>query len=482
MTGAIDHLVVVMMENRSFDNLLGWVYSPDNPAPWDRPKRNIPPQDPPTCDGLQLGKYWNPDNAAPPNKVPVKRGTSGQNKFYVPDPDPQELFDHMNFQQFETETPAEGQPANMMGFLKDYATRKKNPNPDQIMETYDTSELPVMTALARSYAMSDRWFGSAPCQTWPNRAFMHAGTSCGRVNNCDHNEDNCLPDPGYYDVPTIFNVLKNTGHSWKVYNDTILMSLTRAQFIEHLGSPLLEDHFHGFDRFCKDAVEGNLPQYSFVEPSFLIEPNDQHPPHNVPVGEKFLYDVWHAVSSGPHWASTLLVITFDEHGGCFDHRGPLWTATRPDDSPPQQPFGFNRWGPRVPAIVVSPLIEPGTVFRSGSPTVEYDHTSILATLRDWLCIPADKMLKSKRIEKAPTLQCLLTRSSARDDLPEIEPPEITPDMLAPSTGPLSSIQKAVIAATVLKDREITKAERSAFLEELFQEIKTPADAVKYFGQ
>lgn len=483
MSGKYDHIVVAMLENRSFDNILGWAYSPDNAPPWDKPRGNIPFSPTPTFDGLQKGKYWNETPGPNPTKVYATCGTTGAKPFSVPTPDPQELFDHMNFQQFETETPAEGQTATMSGFIKDYATREKNPNPEQIMECYSPEQVPVLTALARNYAVCDRWFGAVPCQTWPNRGFMHAGTSCGRVNNCDHNHDNCVPDPGYYDTKSIFNVLEKMGHSWRVYNDTFLMSLTRAQFIEHLGDPLLEDHFHSFDTFKKDALEGQLPAYSFLEPSFLIEPNDQHPPHDMIVGEKFIYDIWTAVSRGKKWKTTLLLITYDEHGGCYDHHGPKWTATKPDDSKPQQPFGFNRWGPRVPAVLVSPWIEAGMVFRSPDPAIaEYDHTSVLATLRDWLQIPADQMLTSKRIAKAPTLDQVLSRPLPRSDIPDIPKPAVTADMLKTSDQPLTTIQKAVIAATATKGKELTPEERTAFLDKLFAEVKTPAEAAKYFGQ
>ena len=478
MPGIIDHFVVVMLENRSFDNVLGWTYAPDNPPQWQTPKHFIPPQDRRPFDGLSPRTYWNETAGPNPQRVYATRGTTGPSPYTVPAPDPQELFDHMNFQQFETETPNQGQAATMGGFLKDYATRARNPNPEQIMETYSPEQLPAMAALARGYAVSDRWFGSVPCQTWPNRAFVHAGTSCGRVNNCDHNEDNCIPDPGHYDKCPIFNVLEELGHSWTIYNDTVLMSLARAQFIEHLAL-MPEQRFRSFDDFKQDAAAGTLPKYSFLEPSFIIEPNDQHPPHHMLVGDKFIHDIFKAVSRGPKWGSTLLLITYDEHGGCYDHRGPKWTATPPDNSRPQQSFGFNRWGPRVPAILVSPLIEAGTVFRSPLPDVEYDHTAVLATLRDWLGIPPASMLKSKRIQKAPTLFDVLTLKQPRTDLPDIEEPMITDDMLAPTDQPLNAIQKAVIAGTVMRESALPQEQRADHVANLLSRLQTEAQAVDY---
>jgi phospholipase C len=156
---------------------------------------------------------------------------------------------------------------------------------------------------------------------------------------------------------------------------------------------LYPSHFHQFDQFQIDAMNGSLPCYSFVEPRFAIEPNDQHSPHNVTDGERLLADAWAAVSTGANWGQTLLVITYDEHGGCYDHVQPPWGAALPDvaSNPGAQGFRFNRFGVRVPAVVISPLIEAETAFRS--PTgVPFDHTSILATLRDWLQIPDSAML------------------------------------------------------------------------------------------
>ena len=178
-------------------------------------------------------------------------------------------------------------------------------------------------------------------------------------------------------------------------------------------------HFRGIGELEEDAAAGTLPEYSFVEPSFQLLPNDGHPPHDMGLGEQFLSRIWKAVSTGKNWSNTLLVITFDEHGGCYDHVEP--PAAKPPDSasnPGEEGFHFDRYGVRVPAVLVSPYIEAGTVFRSET-DVPYDHTSILATLRDWLKIPQTKMLTSARVKDAPTLGNILTRNTPRTALPNI---------------------------------------------------------------
>ena len=317
----IRHLVVVMMENRSFDNLLGWLYGPGNP-----PSQVIGQQSgEPAFFGLEPGSFWNPSNAsffqgAPAEKIFATRGTTGSSPYTVPDPDPLENFDDISFQIFGTSTPQPEQAASMLGFLVNYEkTAAANPFP--LMETYSPEQLPVISALARNYAVCDAWFASAPCQTWPNRAFFHTGTANGRVNNAPNN-------PYDFDIPTIFNVLDASKKSWAVYNPGPFISLTRLQF-PHLYDFRLQSHFRGMTDFVSQAKNGTLPAYSFVEPAFLTvfqSPNDQHPPHDVCLGEQFLLEIYNAVVNGKNWEETLMVITYDEHGGCPDHVPTPWGA------------------------------------------------------------------------------------------------------------------------------------------------------------
>ncbi|CAB3791130.1 alkaline phosphatase family protein [Pararobbsia alpina] len=433
----IEHVVVVMLENRSLDTLLGWLY-----AQGERPNVVLPAGSPATFDGLRPD-MWNPSdpgfyNGGPTAQVFVKQSASQPT---VPDPDPQETFDNVTYQIFGPGPVSPLTPNTMKGFVINYATTSTQ-DASQVLEGYSTAQLPVLAALARSYAVSDAWFASVPTQTWPNRAFAHAGTSNGNVNNGD-----AIPDPFDWDVPTIFNVLESQGDSWSVYTDTTLVpSLTRAMFPK-LWDPWLDSHFEGFGAFVDACEKDRLPRYSFIEPSFLTEPNDMHPPHDTRAGDAFLYSIWKAISTSPGWAKTLLIITFDEHGGCFDHVLPPFNAMTPDQasSPGKEGFRFDRFGIRVPTVIVSPYIAAGTVFRSPTDT-PYDHTSILATLRDWLGIPASAMLPSARIAKAPTLDAILTLSDARTDLPNIAAPLGHYDRPA-LTAPPNDLQKSLVAAS-----------------------------------
>ena len=256
----IKHIVVVMLENRSFDNLCGWIYSdPQGP----QPSLFLPAGSPAVYDGLNAS-FWNPANKSyfdanePPVKVPVVQGTTD---FTVPSPDPEETFDNVTYQLYGPQGPDPSPTWPMQGFVVNYQDTKVA-SPDQIMQTYSPAQLPVLTALAQNFAISDAWFCSVPSQTWPNRSFVHAGTSNGNVDN------GVITNPFHWDVMTIFNVLQSMGASWKVYNDSFTSSLTRIMFPK-LWSPLLNGHFRGFQRFS-ERLRGRHASSVFVRRARLL--------------------------------------------------------------------------------------------------------------------------------------------------------------------------------------------------------------------
>jgi phospholipase C len=459
----IEHVVVLMFENRSFDNLLGWLY--DNES--NPPKLNIPPQIPPTFEGLKAGTFSNLFDFSSTEKVFASRPPSGwpscPNANQIPTPDPQEEFGDVTFQIFGTRTPGAGDQANMSGFLQNYATTAAGvASARQIMQTFGPNEANVINDLARNFAVCDHWFASVPSQTWPNRGFAHTGSSDGHVNNDNYE---------WYQIPTIFNVLEAQAISWGVFFDAELTpSLTYWQ-LPLLGG--LRDkvrRYSAFKELCAAPATADpdqkLPAYSFLEPRFVAEflgamqPNDYHPPHNICRGETFLADVYQAIRKSPYRDRILLLVTFDEHGGCYDHVPPPTGAAPPEPWPVSRDgqFKFDRFGVRVPAIVVSSYVEPGTVFRAGAGEAPFDHTSILATLRDWLKLPTEpgKFLPSPRIAAAPTLGRVLLRAAGNENKnwPDITPKcAIDGSDISPAT-PLNDVQKSLIVAThVLNDTD-----------------------------
>lgn len=458
----IDHIVVAMLENRSLDNVLGWLYADQG----NRPTHNIPHRSSPIYDGLVLDKYW---NTIPPNaNVPKVYASPGVTMYpdKTPYPDPGEVCPYMYEQMFGTEDPSPDQKADMSGFLQNYLKRVEGvAGLTQIMECYTPDQLPVLNHLARHFAVSDRWFGSLPCETFPNRAFVHAGSSFGRLNNCDgskYNDGYDFDFSAYSNQTTIFEVLYNLGYSWKIYGPSgggnAPFTATTAQFHGTLLWQPLAGYTDSLDHFEYDACHGQLPTYAFVEPDFTGNPtSDQHPAAacSMARGEQFISRIWQAVSTSPQWQSTILIFTYDECGGCYDHVPPPRTATPPDDSKAQfyMPINpFTQYGTRIPAVVISPYVEAGTVFRSPLPSVEFDHTSILATLRDWIFPDQQptQWLASERVNLAPTIWPVLSRTTPREHLPYIPPAKKVPPHRDP--GPLSSLQKGLMVKAVTQRR------------------------------
>lgn len=190
----IEHVVVLMLENRSFDCMLGWLY-----------------RDRPDFDGLRGDEAnpWHHDDGTE-QQVPVwNDGSLTPEAASIPDPDPGELFDDVRMQIFGLH--ADGTP-RMNGFVDNYMRQPANStplDPRSAMHCFTPEQLPVLSTLARSFGVSDRWFSSVPSETWPNRLFAHAGSSGGAVNNT------AIPLP--FLLPSVFRRLESRGRSWKVY-------------------------------------------------------------------------------------------------------------------------------------------------------------------------------------------------------------------------------------------------------------------------
>ncbi|KXC05272.1 alkaline phosphatase family protein [Microbacterium hominis] len=409
-----DHVVVVMFENRSFDNVLGHLYSAQEKSAGE-------------FDGIAQGAYAN----AGPDGVPVPAhiyAGSTDAIMQQPQPDPGETYPHVNTQLFDVidppsnadlrahplsdpfnAPPAGMQPANS-GFVTDYIVNfrlsmRREPTAEEVavaMGGFAPEMLPVLSTLAREFAVYDRWFAAVPSQTFCNRSFFHASTSHGFVTNHDGDDyEKWIEAPA---TPTIFNRLVAAGIPWRVYYDpTQLVSLTGM-----LHAPVLEQYwktnFRDMRQFYADAAQGTLPAYSFIEPRMIFNHNDMHPPwgelrdgtltlddgstleidnsavSDVRAGDKLIQDVYDAIRTsrtrgGSNAMNTALVITFDEHGGTFDHVAPPAAAPPGSGEPGEMGFRFDRLGLRVPAIVVSAYTAAGTVIHD-----EMHHGSVINTL------------------------------------------------------------------------------------------------------
>jgi phospholipase C len=503
---ALDHVVVVMFENRSFDNVLGRLYEPGEVA---------------SFEGV-LGKDLS-------NPIPdwAEHGAERQNVPYgfskdmnIPDPDPGEEYQHVNTQLFGIidpdsnrgkmaeqivvpfNAPSPGQRPTMDGFVTSYisafwAEMGRQPTYDeyaQIMTGYVPEQMPVLSGLAKGFATFDHWFCEVPSQTFTNRSFFHAATASGYVVNLSP------PDsfPAHNTAETIFERLESNGLTWKVYCDPPAhMSFTglihAARLKNHFAT-----HFVTTDQFYEDAERGELPTYSFIEPNLIHGHNDMHPPENAIMpgfdmdmpssllgGESLLTKVYRAVrnSSSPTGSNvynTLLMVNFDEHGGTYDHVPPP-PVPSPDPAGPagQYGFTFDRSGIRVPAIAISAWIPERTVIND-----EYRHTSLIRSLRERWSLGAPL---TARDAAARDLAPILTLESPRapENWPEFTAQPV-PDYDAtviPLDKPLTALQKGGIFALVSlgkdlghpvpalsMDTPMTGAEAMAMMAELFNTV------------
>jgi phospholipase C len=396
--GQIQHIVQLMLENRSLDAMLGFLYSDSG---------NVSPSGA-AFNGL-TGTETNPDDTGKPVTV-FQISPTGPHPYEMPGADPAEGFQNMNLQLFSTANPAAGATPTNQGFVvsfksaiasdrsKGYKDTSTDVTPNDIMGSYTPALLPILSGLAKGFAVCDAWFSSVPSETIPNRAFANAGTSQGHLTDSVKT----------FTCPSIFGRLTDKGLDWAIYGYTTA-PLTRTDFPDTTSAA--SSHFGLFTAFQQRAAAGTLPTYTFLEPNFSATGNSQHPNYNVAAGEALIHDVYTALRNGPGWNSTLLIITYDEAGGTYDHVPPPSNATPPGDGTVgEMGFAFTRFGVRIPAVLVSPLIAPGTVYRATGPI---DHTSVLKTIQErW-----GTATLTARDAAAASLADVLTLAQPRTDDP-----------------------------------------------------------------
>jgi phospholipase C len=399
------HVVVLMMENRSFDHMLGSLAADDS-----------------RIDGVK-STLSNPDsNGNPVNAQPLAQFQSQL------DPDPDHHFPAVDLQIFGGDT-SPTRTANMQGFVKSYFNQRRDlAHSQKIMYYFPKEKLPVLTTLATEFAVFNKWFASIPGPTICNRAFAHYGTSFGRVDM------NLL----YINEPfkSIYSRLINAHpkHTSKLYYyDTASSTMEIVNLLQN--QPEL---FGTFDQFLTDCSKGQLPEYSFIEPNYSDHDsddgeqlaNDQHPDHNVQAGEMYIAQVYMAIKRNPAlWASTALLVVYDEHGGIYDHVVP--PACPPDQFTASanatgtgREFKFDRLGVRVPAVLISPWIPKASVVDR-----VFDHASIPGTITKFFLgdyEPRSPREKNADVFLEPQSQTvdpdrnLLSLQKMRKDCPEFD--------------------------------------------------------------
>lgn len=481
-TPGFDHVVVLMFENRSFDNLLGRLY----------PEGHLP--DGSSFEGVSRGGP-NPVSNIPgaSTVAPHVYSASTDAIMSSPFPDPGEEFPHINTQLFGIVDPPSNAgvvsdqmsaPYNapvsdtaptptMNGFVIDYinnffVTQGRAPTREEysvIMGGFSPDMLPVMSTLAREFAVYDAWFCAVPSQTFCNRSFFHSSTSSGFVVN--KGKSGYLKWPELNRGQTIFNRLHEKNIPWAVYFD-------ESQFVSLTGvihwsvlKPFWKTNFRTMKQFWKDVEAGTLPAYSFIEPRLFFNNNDMHPPvpsgtftvdgkkvdiggfSDVRAGEQLLHEVYTAIRksaspTGSNAMNTMLLVTFDEHGGTYDHVPPP-VATPPEGLVNlEMNFKFDRLGVRVPAIAISAYTKAGTVIHD-----EMHHAAVIATL----CEKYGLEPLTARDRGARTISNAINLTEARPvtDWPQTTPQYVPPNPNAHSPfsveadkAPLGSLAEAAL--------------------------------------
>jgi phospholipase C len=372
----IKHFVVLMLENRSLDHMFGFF----------------------NAAAGQTIENLNGANSTLSNLLdPSKPASDNNPQFMVSQPAPFAVHDKEgpshSFNSVcvqlcnDPNGPSDANPVQNNGFVRSYKDdllrRTHNINKDQIaevMESFAPDQLPAINQLAREFCLCDHWFCEVPGPTMPNRMYVHAATSEGYVHNAFKRD---------FSSKTIYELVQDQGLTWCTY----FHDLTEVLQFKALGNS--PDHFRRFEsRWAKDVSSGDIPNYVFILPRFnnkkashgkpAISANSQHAPEDVRFGEHLIADVYDPLAGNPAlFNETVLIVTYDEHGGFFEHVAP-GAAPNPDGQDSPNPdddanfkvpsFSFDRLGLRVPSLIVSPWISKGIVENRN-----LQHTSIIKT-------------------------------------------------------------------------------------------------------
>jgi len=421
-----DHFVVLMLENRSFDHLFGYLG---------------------IGDGVPSGGFTNYVKPGDPQSGAFSTQKGGD--YTSVGQGPSHSLKQTNVQLFgETHpTPSvdHGTPP-LNGFVDSFKTalthdlgRSPTKNElQQVMNCFDPIQLPVLSTLAKSFVLCDRWFADVPGPTMPNRAYVHAATSQGYTDNADWRPQ--------FNCDTLYDRINaDPSRSWRSYyhdEDDILELYPNLE-----KNPT--NHVLFESNFVNDVAGDRLATYSFITPAFIGSPqhpvNSMHAPADVRPAEKLAADVYGALQANPNvWKKTLLIVVFDEHGGYVDHVPPPATVS-PDgipgrtDKPWLVPFDFKRLGLRVPAILISPW------FKAAVDSTVYSHSTIPGSVIDALQLPGGFLTERDKTAAKLTAKYLVDDGTRawRTNVPDLAVP-VQPQ-------PLDEMQRELLNGTVHLD-------------------------------
>jgi phospholipase C len=479
MATLIEHVFVLMLENRAFDHILGF--------------SGITGQDAANGDPTQInGLSGSEVNTFSGGVYRVGRGADN-----VMPVDPGHEFTNVLEQLCG---PAATYPAggaypaiNNSGFVASYVASGGAVDPGKVMECFAPEQLPILVALAQEFAVCDNWHASMPGPTWPNRMFVHAASSGGLDHSPTTEEIAEWETIGgfQFKAGSIFDALKKKGVSRRLYaGDDFPM-------VAALNGISLFDIRH-YSNFASDLGHPTYPySYVFIEPSYDVlneykNSTSQHPLTDIMLGEGLMKETYEAIRNSPHWNSSVLIVTWDEHGGFYDHAIPP-VAVAPGDTTPQDKhnqngFTFQQYGPRVPAVVISPLVPKNVIDHR-----LYDHASIPATAEALFGINP----LTQRDANANRLDALLSLSAPRPNTPNTLPSPaatIGRAVMKMSVPDLSTIAAArpdetvnqgtlpgILHSALHQDLEMSPGQRAVILDR-FRSIRTREQARQYLAE
>ncbi len=410
LLAGIDHIIVLMMENRSFDHYFGARQLIEGRA----------------VDGL-TGTEMNLDLKLNPVQV------FKLDELEAADPPHEWDQCHLQFNLGENN-----------GFVAE--AEKKNPGFGvQVMGYHVREQIPVLYGLADNFTLCDRWFASVMGPTWPNRFFLHACSSNGQRENfpepfletlwhrCD---DAGIVSRCYFtDVPWVAGAFPLVPTVWGKLGDNV-----DGFSLNDIENP------NSLERFFNDCETGDLPNFAIIDPGFTS--NDDHPSHNIQLGQILIGSIYKALAESPAWQKTLLVITYDEHGGFYDHVPPPETV---DEDPEFKQLGF-----RVPSLVIGATVRRGCVN-----STQFEHCSVGATLmRRFGLVPLNE-----RMATAPDLSACINPDFVDDPQPGPNVPKVDVSVasILADVGHTTSQQELFIASGTQLDDTHRQRVRAATL-------------------
>jgi phospholipase C len=390
----IDHIIVLMLENRSFDHLLG---SLDHPKKTEFKRAFLDGQD-----------TRNPLEGRPDVEMRYQ-----DDKSYMTEKKPGHSHEDVMSQMFDMKLPEDTAPG-MRGFASNYVKEKEATKPEDVMRAYREDQAPVINKLAKHFQLCTNWFCSVPGETWPNRFFAMAGESAGHV-------DNAIFDVPFQLCDSIFPLLQKEGVEWRIYHDGPCL----AMLLKGMLDDDMKKRFSRTEQIRKDIKNNELPSFSWIEPDhFGKDSTSQHPgfidkKHDAWgfIGaEKLIADIYNELRQKPElFEKTLFLVTYDEHGGFYDHVSP------PNNFPPpyaghlneKYKFEFKQLGPRVPTLLINPRIEAAWI-----DDTEYDHTAILKMVADRFLHGTAKFT-SERVKKSSNPIVKLKESGNASNMPVV---------------------------------------------------------------